>query len=151
MLGQTLKKFAVVAFAGADYRSEQGHSYPIEVLYHALEYGIVGVADHNLSRSEGVGRCRPGIEQPQKVIDLGYCAYGRARVSVGRFLLYGNYRAQALDSVYIGPFHRAQKLTGIAAEGLHVSALTLSEDGVKGQRRLAAPAKASDHHEFAAR
>ncbi len=63
-------------------------------------------------------------------------------------LLYGNYRAQAIDLVHIRPLEVPDKLPGISRKGFHVPSLSFCINGVKGKRGLPAAAKPGKYHKL---
>ena len=84
-------------------------------------------------------------------MDLGHRADGGAWIAAGGLLLDGDGRRQALDQVHIGLAHQLQELARIGRKRLHIAALALGIDGVKGQRRFARSRQPGDHHQLAAR
>ena len=110
-----------------------------------------GVFHHPLAAHVGVGNAHTGIEQTDKVVDLGHRPHGGTRVLVGGFLLDGDDRAEAGDAVHVGALYVAHKVAGIGREGLHIAALTFGVDGVEGQARLAAAAETGEYHKLVAR
>ena len=82
-----------------------------------------------------------GIEQTKIVVDFGNRPDGRARAAAGSLLLDGDGRAQAVDRIYIRPFHLVEKLPRIGREGLNIAPLAFGIDRIEGQRRLARTAE----------
>ena len=140
LLGEALKKFAVVPFSGPDHGGQDGHARPVEVAKHALEDGVVGVAHHFFAGGQRIGGGGSRVQQAQKVVHLGHRAHGGTRIPVGGFLLDRHHGRKALNAVDVGPFHGAQKLAGVAAEGLHVAPLPLGKQRVEGERGFSASA-----------
>ena len=93
----------------------------------------------------------PGVEQPEVVVDLGDGADGRARVLGGRLLVDRDRRRQTLDEVDVGLVHLAQELPGVRRQRLDVPPLTLGEDRVERQRRLAGAGQPGEDDEGVAR
>ena len=103
----------------------QGHN-PVDHLVDAL--------GRNAAIAVGaVGIARPPVEQAQVVVDFGHRAHGGTGVVGGGFLVDGNGWTEPLDGIDIGLVDLAQKLAGVGAERLHVAALALGKNGVKGQ------------------
>ena len=80
-----------------------------------------------------VGSPHPGIEQPEIVVNFGDGAYGGAGVFGGGFLIDGDGRAEPFNGLHIGLLHLPQKLPGIGGNTLHIPALAVGVDGIKGQ------------------
>ena len=100
-------------------------------------FGAVRVAD-----------ARP--EQTHVVVNFSDGADGRAGVLGGGLLVDGHRRREALDEVDIGLVDLAQEHAGVGGERLDVAALTLGEDGVKGEGGLAGAGEAGeDDHRIA--
>ena len=81
-----------------------------------------------------VGGAHPGPQQAEVVVDLRH----RAPRWTGGFLLVVFWSmemagAETLDIVHIGLIHLAQKHPGVAGQALHIPALALGVDGIKGQ------------------
>jgi len=73
------------------------------------------------------------IEQAKEVVDLCHGAYCGARITVRSLLLNGYDRTKSIDLLYIGALHpTTEKASGIRAEGLDISALTLCIDRIEG-------------------
>jgi hypothetical protein len=98
-----------------------------------------------------VGLSHPGVEDAQVVVDLGDRAHRGARIAGGGLLLDGDRRREAADVVHLGLLLRAQELPGVRGEGLHVAPLPLGVEGVEGERGLARPGDAGEHHQPVAR
>ena len=93
-----------------------------------------------------VGDADAGVEQAQVVVDLRHGTHGRPGVLGGGLLVDGNGRGQAVDHVHVGLFHLAQKHPGVGGKALHVPALSLGVNGVKGQGGFPRPGKPREHH-----
>src|SRR5450432_3074311 len=90
-------------------------------------------------------------EEPQVVVDLGDCPYGRARVARAGLLLDRDGGRQPLDRVEVGLVHLIQKLPRVGRERFDVTTLPFGVDRVEGQRRLSGTRQTRDHHQLVAR
>ena len=106
------------------------------------------VAFHLLPADGAVGTAGPGVEQPQKVVDLRQRTYGTAGVGRRRLLLDGDGRANTTDVVHLRLLHPHQELPGVTRQALDVAALPLGKKRVHGDARLAAAADAGDDHQL---
>ena len=147
LLGHGFKELAVMPLSGPHDGGEQRDALSGEALQNLRPNLIVRVADHGLVGRQRIGRRGARVEQAQEVVDLCDGADRGSGISVGGLLLNGNDRTQAFNAVYIGALHGAQKLTGIAGKRLHVAALALRIQGVKGQRGLSRTTQARDDHQ----
>jgi hypothetical protein len=73
-------------------------------------------------------------EEAEVVIDLGDGSYGRARISVGGFLIDRDRRRKPFNEIDIGLIHLTKKLASVSRERLYIAALTFGKDGIKGER-----------------
>jgi hypothetical protein len=89
----------------------------------------------------------PGEQQPQVVVDLGHRADGRARILRRGLLFDRDGRRKPLDQVDIGLGHQLEELAGIGRQRFDVAPLALGIDRVEGQRGLAGPGQAGNHHQ----
>ena len=127
------KEFAVMSFTAA-YDGSQNHDFPsgIVVPYH-VEHAFFRIFHHRFASHVAVGLAGTGIEQSQKVVNLGGGAYGGAGVFVGRLLLNADDGRQTGYLIDIGPFQSAQEVACVGRESLDVAALPFGKDGVEGQ------------------
>ena len=86
-------------------------------------------------------------QQAQVVVDLGDGPDRRTRVAVGRLLVDGHGRRQALDEVDVGLVHLAEELARVRGQRLHVAALPLGEDRVEREARFPGPGQAGEDDE----
>src|SRR5262245_39563439 len=93
----------------------------------------------------------PAEGQSQVVVDLGYSADGRARVTRGALLVDRDGRRESLDHVHVGLLHLAEKLARVRRQGLDVPALAFGVDRVKGEGRLARGREPCAHYQPVAR
>ena len=77
-----------------------------------------------------------GIQQAQIVINLGDCAYSRARITRRSLLFDGNGWTESVNGVHFWPLHLVEKLAGIRGKRFDIPALTFGVDGVERQGRL---------------
>ena len=118
----------------------QGHDL-VDDLIHRLLFDL-------LAALGTVRGAHPGPEQSQVVVDLGNGAHGGAGVLAGGLLVDGDGGRQTVDIVHVGLLHLAQEHTGVGGQRLHVAALSLGVNGVKGQRGLARAGQARQHHQL---
>ena len=97
------------------------------------------------------GRAAAREEEAQVVVDLRGGGHGGAGRVAAAALLDGDGGRQALDRLDVGLLHLVEELARVRGEALHVLALPLGEDGVEGQRALAAARDAGHHHQAVAR
>ena len=150
LLAHLLEELLVVPLAVANERCQQIHLPAVILLHDQLQNLLLGVLDHLLAAEVGVGLASAGVEQAEKVVDLRSGADGGAWVAVRRLLLDGDDGAQAGDLVHVWPLHVAHEVASVGREGVDVATLTFGEDGVEGERRLAASAHARDDGEAVA-
>ena len=113
--------------------------------------GVRGLGLDGAAALGTVEPAQPGEEHAQEVVDLGDRAHGGARVAGGGLLLQRDGRGEPLDLVYVRLVHLGQELPGIGGQRLHVAALPLGVDDVKGQGGLARPGRPAHDHELVAR
>ena len=126
-----------LALAGAD---DWGEHLELGALLHGehlVDDLLRGLAGDAFTADRAVRRACAGVEQPQVVVDLGDGADGRAWVAVGRLLVDRHGRREALDEVDVRLVHLPEELAGVRRQRLDVAPLTLGEDRVERQRRLA--------------
>ena len=69
---------------------------------------------HLVAGFPGIGDPDACIKQAQKVVDLSNRSYRRAWISIGRFLVDGYDRRQAVDKIHFRSLHHTQELPGIS-------------------------------------
>ena len=67
-----------------------------------------------------------------------------------RLLVDADTGAQAINGVDVGLIHNAKELPRVAAQALHIAALSLSVDRVKDEARLTTTTQACHHHKLIA-
>ena len=87
----------------------------------------------------GKSVCRTSKEQTHEVIDFGDRTYRRSWIFGSGLLLNRDDRRKAIDLVHVGTLHPPQKGSGVSRKTLHVPALTLCINGIKGQGAFATP------------
>src|SRR6185369_10951215 len=87
------------------------------------------------------------VQHAQVVVHFRDGADGRTRVAGSGLLLDRDRRRKPADGVVLRLVHLAEELARIAGQAFDVTALPFRVDGVEGQRRLAAPGHAGDHHQ----
>ena len=127
----------MASLAAADDRGQDLDSRPLGQFHHAVHHLVYGLLC-NLPAAVGAVRdTDPGVKQSEIVVDLCHRAHGGTGVAVGGFLIDGDRGRKSLDVFHIRLLHLAQELAGIGRERLHVAALSLCVDRVKGKRGLA--------------
>ena len=86
-------------------------------------------------------------QQAKIVVDLGDRAHGGAGTAAGGLLLDRDGGAKSINCIDIRAFHLIQKLPRVGRKRLHIAALALGINRVKGERRLARPAQSGHHGE----
>ena len=143
-----VEEFPVVTFSAPDNRREKV-AFAAAVLAHDEVHDLgVRVADHFPAAFRGIGPGAFGIQQAQEVVDFRDGAHRGTGVVAGGFLLDGNDGAQAGNFLYLRLFQDAHEVLGIGGQGIHIAALALCVDGVKGQRTFSRPAEPGYHHKF---
>ena len=117
-------------------------------LIHHLIHGLPG---DDATAFRAVGNTHSGIKQPKIVINLRHRPHGGAGIAVGRFLVNGNGRRQALNAVHRRLLHLSQELSGIRGQALHISALSLRIDRIESQRTFSRSGKTRQNHHFISR
>ena len=141
----------VLPLPTADDRSEHLEAAPLLQGQDAIDDLLRGLTLDLGAAGRAVRPARAGVEQTEVVVDLGDGAHRRARVARGGLLVDGDRRRQALDEVDVGLVHLAEELPGVGRQRLDVAALTLGEDRVEGQGRLAAAGETGEDDERVAR
>ncbi len=119
---------------------------------HDLIHDLVdGLLLDDLAAGGAMRRAYARVEQSQVVVDLRHCCDGGAGVLVGRLLVDGDGRGEAVDTVEVWLLHLAEELPCVAREALDVAALALRVDGVERKRALAATGQAGEDDELVAR
>ena len=145
LLAHALQKFAVVSLAVLHHGGKDVDTAPFIPFQHEGNNLLLGVAYHLLAAHIGMRLAHSGIEQTEKVVNLGGGAHGGARIAVGGLLLNADYGRKTADLVHIGARHASEEIACVCREGLYVSALTLGIYGVEGQAGLARPAQTGYH------
>ena len=78
-----------------------------------------------------------GIQEPQKVVDLGRSGDGGARIARGVLLFDGHRRRDAVDLVDVGLLHAFEKLARVGRHRFDVPPLPFGIDGIEDERTLA--------------
>ena len=89
---------------------------------------------HLFTADGRIGAADAGKEQAQVFVNLCGRAYGASWVARNHLLFDGDGRRDTTDEVALGLVHSSQELTGIAAQALHIAALTLGIQRVESQR-----------------
>lgn len=107
-------------------------------------------AARSARHTPGSGRCRPGVQQTEVVVDLRDGADRRPRVAVGRLLVDGHRRRQTFDEVDVGLVHLTEELARVRRQRLDIASLALGEDRVERQTRLARARQPGEHDQAVA-
>ena len=142
---QLVEEVDELALAGPHHRSEHLKLSALGHGQHLIDDLLRGLSRDPLATHRAVRRAGTRVEQTQVVVDLGDSADGGARVAVGGFLVDGYRRRKPLDEVDVGLVHLTEELPRIGAQGFDIATLTLGEDGIECQRRLARPGQAGEH------
>ena len=142
-----LEELAVVSLAGLDEWSQDEDGATLIIIQYEVDNLLLGILDHLLARSVGVGLTGTGKEQAQVVVHLGDGAHGGAGILIGGLLLYGDHGREASDLVYIGTLHATEEVAGIGREGLYIAALPLGKEGIECQGGFTATAQTGNHRE----
>ena len=151
LLRDLFEQFPVMPFSRAHGRGQNVDAFSGEIMNDQVADLPVAVAHHFLARIVAVGIRGPGIEQAQKVINLGDGSdggTGRARSSL---LLDGDYRGKPVNLVHVRALKPPEKLAGIGRKRLDVTTLPFGVYGIEGEGGFAASRKAGNHHQFFAR
>ncbi len=131
-----------MALATAHKGGEQVYFVPFVGGEYHVDNALLGVFYHLLARDVGVGLGRTGIEQAQKVVYLGYRAYGGTRIFAGGFLLYAYDGAETGDFVDVGALKVVEEVARVGRECLDIAALAFGVECVERERTLARTAQA---------
>ena len=135
--GQLAEDLDVLTLAAADHRSEDLEPGALLQRHQPVDDLLRRLPADRLAADRAVRPAGAGVQQPQVVVDLGDGADRRTRVAAGGLLVDGDRRRQTLDEVDVRLVHLTQELPRVRGKRLDVAALTLGEDGVEGQTRLA--------------
>ena len=126
-----------MAFLPLDDRREDLRARAVGQRFDFIDDLLGALGDDFLAADRAVRDADAGVQQAQIVVNLGHGADGRARVVADALLVNRDRRTEPFDLVDVGLFHLPQELAGIGAQAFDVAALSLGEDGVERQRRLA--------------
>ena len=114
LLAHLFKQLFVMPLAIAHQR-RQDINLPSFVFAQDKVYNLfLGIFHHFLPRQVRVSLSGTGIEQTQKVINLGSSAHSRTRILVGRLLFDGNDRTKARNLIHVRPLQIPQEIAGIS-------------------------------------
>jgi hypothetical protein len=148
---QLAEQVDVLALAAPDHRRQHLEAGALVHGQHAVDDLLGRLLGDRLAADRAVRLADARVEQPQVVVDLGDRADRRARVARGRLLVDRDRRGQALDEVDVRLVHLPEELPRIGRQRLDVSPLTLGEDRVERQARLARAGQAGEHDHRLAR
>ena len=140
-----------LALTGPHHRRQ--HLEPEALVHgqHLVDDLLRGLSGDPLTAHRAVRGAGAGVQQTQVVVDLGDGADRRPRVAVGGLLVDRHRGRQALDEVDVRFVHLAEELPRVRRQRLDVAALTLGEDRVERQRRLARPGQPGEDDQGVAR
>ena len=115
---------------------------------HPIHNLVNGLAADLLAALGTMGNTHSGPQKAQIVINLRHCTYSRTGVFGSCLLVNGDSGTQSVNRIHIRLVHLTQELTGIGTEALHITALTLSINGIKGQAGFTGTGKARKYHQF---
>ena len=144
---QLREELAVLALAAAHDGRDHAEARALLQLGHLVHDLLDALPGDGPAAVGAVRVAHARVEQAQVVVDLGDRAHRGARVARGGLLVDGDGRREALDGVHVRLVHLPQELARVGRQRLHVAALPLGVDGVKGQRRLARAGEAGDDDE----
>ncbi len=142
---QLAEQVGVLALAAADHRGQHLEPGPVFQLQHPVDDLLRALPRDRAPAHRAVRLAHPGEQQPHVVVDLGDRAHRGARVPAGRLLVDRHRRGQPVDEVDVGLVHLAQELARVGRQRLHVPALALGEDRVKGQAGLPGSGQPGEH------
>ena len=134
----------------ADFGGQQGKAAAFRLGQQGIDDLLHRLPFHRPAAFRAVGNAHPRKEQAQVVVNFGNGADGGAGIVGYPLLVNGNGRGQALDIVHIRLVHPPQKLAGVGGQGLHIAALPLGVDGVKGQGAFAGAGDPGNDHQLVA-
>ena len=150
-LSGLLENLDMLALPSADHRSQKLDLCPLRQS-HDLVHHLVHILLFDLfSAFRAVGNADPRVEQTKIIVNLRDGSHGGTRVAVCGFLVDGNRRREAFNALHIRLFHLSQKLTGIGRKRLHIPALSLCIDRIKGQGRFSRTTQARQNHKLISR
>ena len=129
-----LEELAVVSLTTLDQWGKDKDAVAGIVVKNHVEYLLFSVFHHLLASGVAVCTACTGKEQTHVVIDLCRSTHGGAGILVGGLLLNADDGREPRNLVDIGSLHTTEEIAGIGREGLDITALSLGEDSVEGQR-----------------
>jgi hypothetical protein len=148
---QVLEQPRELALAAPHDGSKHLKARPLRQLEHLVDDLLGGLPGDGAAAVVTVGPADACKQQPQIVVDLGDCPYGRAWVARRRLLVDRDRGGKALDEVDVGLVHLTEELARIRRQRLDVAPLALGVDRIEGKRGLARPRDAREHDERVAR
>ena len=147
-LAGVLQQLLVGALLATHHRGHDLDAGGLGQGHHLVDDLVDGLLLDLLAALGAVGGAHPRPQQAEVVVDLRHRAHGGAGVLGGGLLVDGDGGGQAVDVVHVRLLHLAQEHAGVGGEGLHIAALALGVDGVKGQGGLARAGQAGEHHQL---
>ena len=143
-----VQNFDVLPLFPPDHRGQHLNAGALGQGENLVDDLVHGLLANLLAALGAVGGSHPGPQKAEVVIDLRYGAHGGPGIFAGGLLVDGDGGGETVDVVHIGLFHLTQKHPGIGGEGFHIPPLSLSVNGVEGQRGLPRTRQAGDHHQL---
>ncbi len=149
-LADLLEHGLIRPFAGAHERGENQDAHAFRELLDLVHDLLRGLLDHFPPADGTVRDAGAGEQQAEVVINFGNGTHCRTGIMRGGFLVNADGGGESFDVVHIRLVHLPDELARVRGEGFDVAALSLGEDGVERQRRLARPRQTRDDHELIA-
>ena len=144
VLDQLLHLFFELALAATHNRSHDHDAILRGQGHHPLDDLLGGLARDRPPAFRAMRNPYRGVKKAKVVIDLSNGTDGGSWAAAGGPLLDRNGWAEPVNRVHVGTLHLIKELPGIGRERLHVPALALRINRVKGERRLARTAQPCD-------
>ena len=136
-LHEVLEQPLVLALPAAHHRRQDLQPSALGSGEDLVGHFLDGLAGDGPTAGHTGGLPRPGVQQPQVIVDLGHRGHRGTGVLAGGLLLDGDGRGEPLDAVHVRLFHLIEELAGVGREALHVAPLALRVERVEGQAGLA--------------
>ncbi len=147
LLAQPVEQLLVLTLAIAHERREQHHVLARAVAQHLLDDVLGGLRTNGQLAVRAVRSTGARVEDAQVIDDLRQGPDRRARPALNRLLIDGDRRRETRDRLDVGLLHVAQELARVRRERLEETPLSLAEQRVEGQRRLARAGDSGDRDE----
>ena len=146
-----IKQFFVMAFSVFYYRCQYHHFLISKLLTYQLDNLLIRIMHHLFTRLIRIGYARTRKEQTEIIIYFRNSAHCTARISAGCLLVNGYNRRKTRYFVHIRALHTPQIAASIRTEGVDITSLSLSKNGIKRQTGFSASTHARNHRQFITR